>query len=640
VTALAGFWSFAGGDRSRDCARMVAAQRIYASATPRFYSAATVSLGRSHSALVPEDRYDTGPAVSADGRRALVADVRLDNRDDLGVALGISPRERFLRSDASLVFDALERWEERALDRLVGDFAFAYWDGGRGRLLLARDFLGHRPLHYYSSSSCFAFASMPKGLHALEEIPRAPDEEAMKRFLALMPENGTSSFFQGVHRVPPAHYCLVTPEAVSLHRYWQPKCEPLKLRCSGEYQEAAREAFDCAVAAQLRGTERGVATHLSGGLDSSTVTATAARIVGTSRRIASFTAVPREGYQGEDQRGRFGNEGPIAAAVAAMYPQIEHVFVRSGHRSPVASLDRNFSLFERPFLNLVNGVWIDAIADQVRDRKLPVLLTGQRGNMSFSYTGLELLPQLLASGRLFRLGRFIRGATRNGISPEGAISQTIGPFLPAPLWNLINQLRGRGLRISDYSAIKPSALAGLEEAASEAGLDMSYRPRRDPVATRLWAFGRTDWGNYNKGYLGGWGIDIRDPTADRRLVELCLSIPAKEFFADGEPRALARRAFADRLPSSILRERRRGLQAVDWHEGLDAAREQVAQEVERLCGGDVAEKVLDTEFLRRLVQDWPETGWRSDRTMRLYRLALLRGVSAGHFLRKAAGLNT
>ncbi|HEX8526711.1 MAG TPA: asparagine synthase C-terminal domain-containing protein [Allosphingosinicella sp.] len=454
-----------------------------------------------------------------------------------------------------------------------------------------------------------------------------------------MPEAGGDSFFQDIRRVPPAHLCIVTRESVEIRRHWHPTRKQLRLARPEDYQAAVRESVDRAVAARLRGSGGKVAAHLSGGLDSSTVAATAARLVGNEGRVTAFTAVPSKEQEFHVPRGRFGDEGPHAAAVAALYPQMEHVLVPSGGRSPTSTLDRNFFLFDRPVQNLCNGTWIDSIADGARDRGLKVLLTGQSGNMSFSYSGLEWLPELLAQGRLPTLARQLRGLLANGISIEGAIAHTVGPFLPAFVWRAINRFRGRHHGIADYSSVRPEAAERLRPQAELSGLDMSYRPRRDPIGARLWVLGRGDAGNYNKGALAGWGIDMRDPTADRRLVELCLSIPLEHFLSDGQPRALARRAFADRLPSAILEERRKGLQAIDWHLGLDVGRAEIADEVERFADLEQTTGAIDVAKLRGLLQDWPQGDWNQDRVNRLYRLALLRGVSAGHFVRKAAGSN-
>lgn len=640
MTALAGFWALDGAaDSLARCERMLTAQRVYAPDPPLLRQDAGAALGRRLFRLLPEDRFDRGPVTGHGGRSLLVADARLDNRADLCAALGIAAGEASGLADGAIIMRALERWDEEAVDRLHGDFAFAWWDGAGRRLILARDILGQRPLHYHRGRNFVAFSSMPQGLHAVAELPPAPDEEAMSRFLALVPEEGTRSFFRDVDRVPPAHLCIHTGGGVSLRRYWNPAPRPLRLRRSEDYAEAVRDTFDKAVAACLRGADGRVAAHLSGGLDSSAVTATAARLLAGKGSVTAFTAVPREGYDGTVARGRFADEGPHAAAVAALYPNIDHVLIRSGGNSPFAGLDRNFFLYQRPMLNLCNAVWADAIADAARERRLSVLLTGSMGNMSFSYAGLELLPELLASGRLLRLARHAAQLRRHGTRLESVAAHAIGPYLPARLWRGINRLRGRHMDIADYSAIDAGRAASLRDAAQAAGLDFSYRPRRDPVGTRLWVMGRVDPGAYHKGRLGGWGIDTRDPTADRALIELCLAIPAERYLAGGRARALARDAFADRLPRLVLDETRKGYQAADWHEGLIAGRGALEEELARIAALPEAAGMIDTGRLQRLTEAWPEGGWNRSETLSRYRLALLRGISSGHFLRKATGSN-
>jgi asparagine synthase (glutamine-hydrolysing) len=640
VTALAGFWATGGAsDPAAACERMLKAQQVYAPDVPVSRSSGDIAVGRRLFRLLPEDRFDRGPVASADGRSLLVADARLDNRSDLCVALGIAASEAATLSESAIIMRALEYWGEEAVDRLRGDFAFAWWDGTGDRLLLARDFLGHRPLHFHRGGNFFAFASMPKGLHALAEIPVGPDEEAMARFLALMPEDGTQSFFRGVERVPPGHLCILTRSGLSLRRYWNPAPRPLLLPRDEDYAEALRDALDRAVAARLRGAGGRVGSHLSGGLDSSAVTATAARLLGSDGRVTAFTSAPRDGYDGRIARGRFADESRHAAAVAAMYPNVDHVVIRNGQDSPLAGLDRNFFLFERPVLNLCNMVWADAISDAARERRLNVVLTGQMGNMSFSYTGLEHLPELVARGRLLRLARLAVQLRRHGTRLESVASHAIGPFLPARLWTAINRLRGRTMKIGDYSAIDSDRADRLRGEAISAGLDFSYRPRRDPVGTRLWVMRRVDLGSYAKGVLAGWGVDQRDPTADRDLVELCLSIPPERYLAGGRARALARSAFADRLPPLVVDETRKGYQAADWHEGLTGARGELQEELARLRALPEAGGLIDTDRLQRLAEDWPEGDWNGGDVQSRYRLALLRGVSSGHFLRKASGSN-
>lgn len=644
MSALAGRWNFDGNpDAGASCKRMLAAQQMYGPHDVGQWSDGPFAMGRQLFRTLPEDVYDRQPLLAAGGRLALVADVRLDNREDLAAALGLSPDDAAQQCDAAILLACLERWDEGALDRLVGDFAFALWDSSAQRLVLARDFLGLRPLHYHCGKDFFAFASMPKGLHTLPDVPYAPDEQAMAEFVALMPEGDGRSFFRDIAIVEPGHVVAITREGVEARRYWAPRREDLARPGSEDFVEGLRHHLDLATRARLRGANGAVAAQLSGGYDSAAVTATAARLLAPQGgRVVAFTAVPREGYDGPVPARRIGDEGPLAAATAAMYPNVAHVLIRSGHRSPLDELDRNFFLFDRPWLNPCNSVWLSAINSAARERKLTIMLTGQMGNYSISYNGLERLPELLRAGRLVKLWR--EGAklvARGNMRWRGLIANTFGPFAPAWLWQRINDLYQGKQDVLEYTAIRPDRLEQLDlhRIAKERGLDFSYRPRKDGFETRLWAMGRGSVGNYNKGMLAGWGIDQRDPTADKRLVEYCLGVPMEQFLRNGETRALARRALSDRLPQAVLDERGKGYQAVDWHEGLTAARADIEAEFSRLSPCEPAARTLDVERLRALVENWPESGWERQDVMSSYRLALLRGVSAGHFLRRVAGTN-
>jgi asparagine synthase (glutamine-hydrolysing) len=642
MTAIAGYWSLDHRpDAAAQCERMLKSQQIYGPQAPAMASDGPIALGQRLFAITPEDRRRQRVAAGTGGATLLVADARLDNREELCDALGIAAAEGRAMADPAIMLRALERWDEAAVERLQGDFAFAFWDSRRQRLLLARDFMGQQPLHYARRDGFFAFASMPKGLHALPELPSAPDREAVASFLALIPEDGSETFFRGIEKVRAGEIVTVTRSGLQSTLWWRPSLEPLRLNRADDYAEALREHFDRAVAVRLRGAESAVAAHLSGGLDSSAVAATAARLMApTGGRVTAFTGTPREGYDSSEVRNAFCDESPYAAEVAALYPNMDHIIVRNGG-SPFAELDRNFFVYERPVLNLCNSVWMHRILEVARDRGLRILLSGNRGNMSFSYDGMPLLTQLLSSGRIGRLARESWALVRNGTRVGTVAAQTLGPFLPVPLWQAISRIRGKGRKLTDYTAIGADAAQAfrIAERASERGLDVSYRPRRDPLETRLWSLRRVDTGNYNKGNLAGWGIDVRDPTADRRLIEFCLAVPADQYLRHGVRRALARTAFADRLPARIVNETRKGYQAADWHEGLAAARDELGGELGRIAACDEAGATVDHAMMRGLADAMPTEGWHKRATTEKYRLGLLRGVSAGHFIRKAAGSN-
>ena len=306
---------------------------------------------------------------------------------------------------------------------------------------------------------------------------------------------------------------------------------------------------------------RHVGAYLSGGFDSGAVVATAARLLAPSgKKVIAFTGVPRKGYDGLTPLNRIADEGPYAAATAALYPNIEHVLVHNESRSPLADLDRNFFLLDRPKLGLCDSSWANSFGNAIQARNLRITLGGGLGNLGLSYNGHELLAERLRNGRWLQLWREARALVARGpMRWRGIFAKTLGPWCPSPLWVAINKIaNGYAYEIGDYAAISPRRLAELDlpSRAKKHGLDLVYRPWKDGFAMRVWALQRVDPGNYRKAGLGGWQIDHRDPTADVRLLEFCLSTPTEQFLHDGIPRALARRALADRLPKRVLEESR------------------------------------------------------------------------------------
>ena len=643
MTAIAGLWRFDGGPEAPEaCDRMLSAQTMYGPNGTTQWSEDPISIGRNIYRVLPEDVFDTGPIIGRDGRFAMVADVRLDNREELLAALEIPPHRSTVMCDAAVLLAAFEQWDESCLDRIVGDFAFALWDRIKHRLVLSRDFLGFRPLFYHRAGDFFAFSSMVTGLHALAEIPYAPNEDRVGGFLIGLPEQASETFFKDIERVEAGHILTVTPSGTSARRYWNPQPNTLRLRDTNAYVEAMRGHLDTATRSRLRRVDAPIGTHLSSGFDSSSVAATAARLLAPDK-IFAFTSVPREGYSGPAPKGRFGDEGPLAAATAAPFPNMEHVLVRPNNRTPLDQLDGNFYRYKQPVLNLCNQVWMSAIDKAAKDRGITVMLTGQMGNMSISFDPRLALAELLVRGRWLLWFTETRALVRNRYMRwPGVWTNSFGPWIPSGLWRGIRRHFNRiAPHIEEYTALSPEWLKSfdLESRAEGLAFDPTFRPPKNSFLARVRAFRRVDAGAYFKGSLGGAGIDIRDPTADRRLVEFCLSLPVEQNLSNGVPRALAISAFSDRLPQEVLWSRQKGFQAIDWHEGATAALPQIAEEIERLALHESAARILDIPRLRKLIADWPTDGWERNDIAMSYRSALLRGISAGHFLRKASGGN-
>jgi asparagine synthetase B (glutamine-hydrolysing) len=171
-----------------------------------------------------------GPEAIAlrDGKGALVADARLDNRPELEALIRLDPTRAREMSDAAMLAVAVERWGESAVDRVLGDFAFAWWDAEGGRLVLARDFAGMRPLHF-SRADGVAFGSAQAG-----------------------------------ERVPAGHIVTVTADGTVLRRWWRPQPRELGLVGDADHAEALHAQVEAAVRSRLRDSGGAVAVDGNG----------------------------------------------------------------------------------------------------------------------------------------------------------------------------------------------------------------------------------------------------------------------------------------------------------------------------------------------------------------------------------------
>jgi asparagine synthase (glutamine-hydrolysing) len=611
---------------------MLSAQAIYGPHSEAQWGDGDVSLGRRLFRLLPEDVHDRGPIALPDGA-VLTADVRLDNREDLCSALAIEPARARLLSDAAVLAAVWLRWREEGFARLSGDWALAVWDPQAQALTLARDPFGHRPLHYHYASGLAAFASMPLGLHALAAIPVEPEEIRLAAFLALRPETGPATFFAGVQRVEPGAVTRITRQGLRCWTHYAPPRRMLTLSGPAAYAEALREQLDRSVAARLRGAGGQVGSHLSSGWDSPAVTATAARLLAPEGgRVVAFTAAPRPGYLGAAPPRRHGDESSGAAAVAALYPNIDHVILRGAARSPLADLDRDHALGGRPVLNPCNQVWINDINRAAQSRGVRVMLTGDLGNIGLTDDGQASLPDLAAAGRWLTWLALARAARRSGtLTWPGVLAASFPHALPAEAWRRLRLLfRSPFSDVQHYSALRPERLAALPTPEAPLG------SRWERALETLW---RMDLALSHKASLAAYGVDIRDPLTDRGLIEFCLSVPIRQLIADGRLRALARRALADRLPPELLAMPTRGYQAVDWHEGLTADRATLAADLDRLAATPMVARLMDIDALRALAARWPDRDWIDPSTEDAYRRRLLRGVAVGRFITRALGVN-
>jgi len=333
-------------------------------------------------------------------------------------------------------------------------------------------------------------------------------------------------------------------------------------------------------------------------------------------------------------------------AIARMHGNLRSHLVRTDGRMYLEDLDSFFAAAEVPFRNASNRVYIEAIQHEARQRGIGVLLSGGQGNLTVSWAGDGLLPDLLRRGRWLRALREARLLVRRGYSRS--MWRTLGgkgvaPFLPGPLWGLVEALRGNRKSFARneppwraWSPVHPSFAEEHEVEARARAKDHAFRfkPSPDTRAVRLdvlQGFGLFD--GLGTGYQAMFRTEGRDPTTDVRVIEFCLGIPEEQYLRDGVPKRLIRRTMAQRLPPEVLWNKKRGLQAADWLERLQGARERILLELTNLEGSSLASRALDLPRLRRLVEGMDRAGNDAGELMRKYRGVLELGLMTACFLR-------
>ena len=300
MSAIAGLLRFDGHTVvRRDLERVANTLHLHGPDRSDLMVAGHVGLVHVLMRMTPEDQFDRQPWRGASGS-VITADLRLDNRDDVLARIGVAPQDAIAWADSRVLLTAWEKFGDEIWPTLRGPFAVAIWDPRSRILRLVRDHLGLNVVMWYRSEHFFAFATMPKGLFALPDVPRELSEEKIADFLVLNHADQATTIYRNIFRVLPAHVlALKTDGTMEQRRYWSPAdIEPIRLSSNQAYADGLRECLDRAVRRQMRSAHP-IGCYLSGGLDSSSVAALAARALGErDQRLAAFTQVPREGFDG------------------------------------------------------------------------------------------------------------------------------------------------------------------------------------------------------------------------------------------------------------------------------------------------------------------------------------------------------
>ncbi len=471
----------------------------------------------------------------------VVAEVRLDNRDELTRELGEHD------SDVSLVLAAYRRWGDRTAEQLLGDFALVCYDARRRAVYAARDALGLRPLYYHASPDLLLFASEVQQILAGLDFAPALYEPAVACYLAGFEGLPSWTFYDGVSQLPPGHALSATAQTTRTWRYWDiDPSKRIRYRDLGQYDEQFREVFLSAVRSRLEGqTHAGIS--LSGGLDSGSVAATAGwmRENGQLNSAASLCV-----YSLAFEEFQSGDERHISDRIAHRY-RIHARYLPADDAWPLKDYPAHGPDPDEPF------IWpfqpsMDRTFSAAQADGIALLLTGDRGDELVGDWVFDLVG-LLRRGRLVQLMAELRAyRTWSGLSPAAALRrQLLAPIVatargsdPSPTVRHARTCRWPPWLPRDWT--NRTHLREIVE-QSLPSPPMRGHPAREryhrifsPAAMRI--------ARNHERMCARYGLVYAEPWADRRLVEFVLAIPQWVVQQVRAPKGIARRAMRGIMP--------------------------------------------------------------------------------------------
>ena len=514
-----------------------------------------VGLGQCMFHTTPESLHETQPLLDASGRLCLVVDGRVDNRRELRAAIvraGGAVRDD---TDAELILQAYACWGEVCVERMIGEWAFVLWDDVRQRLVFARDPAGIRQLLYYLQDGLLLIATEPAGIFGFPGLEREVNWRVLGQYVNDTWTEHVQTLDAGVLRLPGGHVAVFVDGALSMRRYWPGDLSrEIRYKREEEYAEHYRELFAEVVADQLRSPTT-VGIYLSGGLDSSSIACMA-----------------------DDLVRRRGDDFPTVETLSMVYPGLEC--------DESDYLDAVTDVLHLPSHRLANGIDSDRIAplelaadwpdilynpammvdnfvcvEWVRPRGMRVLLDGIGGDENFSAMPWWTLADTLRSGDAFDLYRKLQYAQDyTGKSMLRLfLESAVGPLLPEAMKHVVKRARPQPkvsapYRLGDWidpdfatrwqieeHLIAPSRPVPPLKSISKQHLYRLFTASYNMIFALEW----NDWA------LTRFGIELRHPFLDRRLLDYCLLIP-EEARAGGEiGKHLLREAMRDLLPVAI-----------------------------------------------------------------------------------------
>ena len=536
---------------------------------------------------------------------AMVGSVR--HLPDLAKALGLDATSL----PFTVLTEAWMRWPDEIVSRVDGDWALAVWEEDERRLSLVRSALSTHPLHCSHSQFGPVFASHAAGAAALADPSPLPDWSAITYFQMHMALPGDRTAFNGVFRVEAGSACIWHAGRWSHRRLWNPNLEAF--RGPRDWLEEYRSIFRNSVASALP-ADGPVAAQLSAGRDSSAVAAVAASLA--RDQLVAITFAPSRGSVPPDSARIIFDESPIAARTARKLG-IAHRIVQGGPPENslfwLAELQKWASF---PLLSAAGPTLRMAVAKAARDEGADTLLTGALGNLGLSSGGLSFLSAYRREQGLeswLRMLIKLRHQRRFRSLMNHSVASSLRRRIQAARNAAANRANPFWTEMLKSSVVPPQTFAPRFATAREEVFSVIQTTEMGDLAPAIY-----------------FGVELKDPTSDRALIELMLQVPAERLVDASLGRPLFEDAFRGQLDDELLNDRRRGRQAADWWKLFSP--ESLRSQIEELQALSIVRTAIDFRHTEKYLERWPRTPLEAYDNENLF-YDLLSAVSLALFLK-------
>jgi asparagine synthase (glutamine-hydrolysing) len=493
-----------------------------------------------------------GVVYNEDGRVCIVFNGEIYNYRALRDELERAGHEFITRTDTEVIVHGYEEWGERVLDRLRGMFAFAIWDARASALFLARDRLGEKPLYYIRRENGeFLFASETKALFEHPDIRPAVNMDALPAYLTLGYVPPPMTMFAGISKLAPGEYARLTPQGLTVARYWTPQ---MNTETSISYEEAVRDVRKAVIdAVETRlVSDVPVGAFLSGGVDSTAVVAIMQRAMG--QRLHTFTvgfdfplgSVGDVKFNVDDQYAKKASDhiGTIHHRIV-----IQDAFVGDLLPHLIYQMDEPIAQH-----SIIQTSYVAALA---RHTGIPVLLSGDAGDELFlgynHYQNDQMLGRFLVLPALLREKVLVPLMER--VSRWRELARKAKQGEPAARYlesmRVFSQAEAQSLLIDpSLSASARNAVRQMLVPFLSAPQTPNFEDRIAYASLRLWIPEDSNMRVDKMSML--MSIESRAPLEDHHLVDLAMRLPSRYKLRGGNFKAVFKDAMKDFVPQSIL----------------------------------------------------------------------------------------